>query len=63
MLDMFLGWAQHQQDIEDAINILFEAYKSGQTEIIIETETDMTQEEYELIADQARAKYERWLND
>lgn len=54
---MDMGWVQHQQDIEDGINILTAAMRNGEENVTIEFETDIDDEERDMMYRVARARY------
>lgn len=54
------GWVQHEQDLEDGINILVNAMRNGEENVAIEFETDINDEERDMMYRIARVRY---LND
>lgn len=54
---LFLGYAEHQQDLEDAIQILVEATLNGESNVAIQFETEVSDTDLAWV----RAEVERRL--
>lgn len=54
---LFLGYAEHQQDLEDAVQILAEATLNGDTNVAVQFETEVSDTDLAWV----RAEVERRL--
>lgn len=54
---LFLSYAEHQQDLEDAVQILVEATLNGETNVTIQFETEVSDADLAWV----RAEVERRL--
>lgn len=56
-----MNWmrAQHEQDLMDAVNILVGAWEEGDTNVTIEFETSVSQEEIEQVYREASRRIKR----
>ena len=46
---MYLPYIQHQQDLEDAVNILVEARMNGEENCFVEFETEVSDEDIDWV--------------
>lgn len=46
---MYLPYIEHQQDLEDAVNILVEARMNGEKNYIVEFETEVSDEDIDWV--------------
>lgn len=50
---LFLSYAEHEQDLEDAVNILMDAIKNGETNCTINFDTEVSKEEINWVKKEA----------
>lgn len=56
---LFLSYAEHEQDLEDAVNILMDAIRNGETNCSINFDTEVSEEEIEWVGKEAKRRLRR----
>lgn len=55
-MNAFMGYAEHQQDLEEAVEILVEGYFNGETEIGIQFETEVSEADKQWVMEEVKRR-------